>query len=132
MVALYPPATKLPPTAALVISVKAPALIFGEETSSTAPSKVLSRLKLLRKVTCADVEVMLMFGVSSVSLVTQLGSLWKAALGAVSTGAVLVVVQLVPSVQSGPPTVQSPSPFVKAETQPAGKAGAVTPSKFSV
>ena len=123
--------TKLPPTAALVMSVKAPAMIFGEETSKTPPSNVLSRLKLLRKITCAVVDVILIFGVSSVLLETQLGSLWNASLGAVS-GVVADVVQLVPSVQSGPPTVQSPSPFVNAVTHPAGKAGAVTPSKFSI
>ena len=53
IVPLYPPVTKLPPTAALVISVNAPAAIFGEETSSTPPSKVFSTSRFCRKVTCA-------------------------------------------------------------------------------
>jgi len=44
IVALYPPVTKLPPTAGSVMSVKAPPLILGEETSKTAPSKLFSRL----------------------------------------------------------------------------------------
>jgi hypothetical protein len=86
----------------------------------------------LRNITCAAVDVMLMLGVSRTLLVTQLGSLWNAAFGAVSTGAVFVVVQLLPSVHNAPPTVQSPSPFVNDVVQPAGSAGAAMPSKFSV
>src|SRR6266542_564767 len=84
--------------------------MLGDETSSTVPSKVSSTLKLCLKVICALVVPMKKLGVSSVLLVTQLGSLWKAELGAVSLE-VLTVTQLLPSVQSGPPTVQSPSKF---------------------
>jgi hypothetical protein len=130
IVSVYPPVTKLPPTAAFNMSVKAPPLIFGEETSSTAPSKVSSRLKLFLKVSWAVVLVMLIEGVSSVLLVTQLGSLWKAAFGAVSTKPVLTVVKLVPSAQV-PVGVQFAAPLVKLLTHPAGSAGATTPSKFS-
>jgi len=42
---------------------------------------------------------------------------------------VVLVVQLVPSAQV-PVGVQLAAPGVKELTQPAGKAGAVTPSKF--
>src|SRR5678816_2331282 len=95
------------------MSVNAPPLMLGEDNSRTVPSKVSSRLKLCLKVTCAVVVLIEMFGVSRVLFETQLGSLWKTELGAVSLE-VLTVVQLLPSVQSGPPTVQSQSPFVKA------------------
>jgi hypothetical protein len=49
MVAVYLPLTKLPPTAGSVTSVKAPPLRLGEEISSTPPSKVLSRLKVIEE-----------------------------------------------------------------------------------
>ena len=130
IVSVYPPLTKLPPTAAAVMSVNAPPLMFGEETSSTAPSNVSSRLKLLRNVNCADADVIPMLGVSSVLSVTQLGSLWKAALGAVSTGAVFTVVHW--DVRAHVPVgAQLAAPAVVVLTQPAGNAGATTPSKFS-
>jgi UDP-3-O-[3-hydroxymyristoyl] glucosamine N-acyltransferase len=67
-------------------------------------------------------------GVSSVESVTQPGSSWKAQLGAVF-GVVVLVVQLVPSAQV-PVGVQLAAPGVKELAQPAGKAGAVTPSTF--
>jgi len=71
-----------------------------------------------------------MEGVSSLESTTQLGSLWNAALGAVS-GVVALVTQFVPSVQV-PPGGQLAAPGVKEVTQFVGKAGAVTPSKFWV
>src|SRR5262245_31081390 len=110
------------------MSVNAPPPI---EISSTVPSNVSSRLKLCLKVSLLVADVIAMDGLSSVLFVTQDGSLWKAEFGAVSL-VVLTVVQLPPSAHRGPPTVQSPSPLVKAVTQPAGNAGAVTPSKFSL
>ena len=113
------------------MSVKAPPLMLGDDTSRTEPSNVSSVLKLCLNVTWAFVVLMEIFGLSRTLLVTQDGSLWKAEFGAVSLD-VLTVVQLLPSVQNGPPTVQSPSPLVKAVVQPAGSAGATTPSKFSL
>jgi hypothetical protein len=71
-----------------------------------------------------------MVGVSSVLSVTQLGSLWNAELGAVSL-VLLSVVHWLMSAQV-PVGVQLAAPAVEALTHPAGKAGAVTPSKFSV
>jgi hypothetical protein len=62
--------------------------------------------------------------------VTQLGALWNAQLGGVD-GLEVLVVQSVPSAQV-PVGVQFAGPGVKEDTQPAGKAGAVTPSKFSL
>ena len=56
IVSVYPPVTKLPPTAAFVMSVKAPPLMLGDDTSRTVPSKVSSRLKLCLNVTWAPVE----------------------------------------------------------------------------
>jgi hypothetical protein len=75
-------------------------------------------------------ELMLMDGVSRFESVTQLGSLWNAALGAES-GVVRVVSQSVPSVQV-PVGVHAFTPLVKLLIHPAGNAGAVTPSKFSL
>src|SRR5689334_15307499 len=109
-----------------MMSVNAPPLI---EISKTAPSNVLSVLKLFLKVTLADAEVILMVGVSSVPSVTQLGSLWKAEFGAVSAP-LACVTQFEPRAQV-PEGVQFAAPLVNVDTQPAGKAGAVTPSKFS-
>lgn len=67
-------------------------------------------------------------GVSRVESVTQPGSSWKAQFGGVF-GAVALVAQFVPSAQV-PVGVQLAAPGVKEVTQPAGRAGAVTPSKF--
>ena len=61
--------------------------------------------------------------------VTQDGLLWKAEFGAVSLD-VLTVVQLEPKAQV-PDGVQLAAPFVNEVVQPAGSAGATTPSKFS-
>src|SRR5689334_21031243 len=100
------------------MSVKAPPLI---EISSTAPSKVFSVLKLLRKVTC-EAPVMLIDGVSRVLSVTQEGSLWKAELGAVSAPLAWVTHWLVKA--QVPVGVQLAAPAVVVLTQPAGSAGA--------
>src|SRR6266513_1157398 len=109
------------------MSAKAPPLI---EISRTPPSKVLSVLKLFLNVNCVEVEVTLKDGVSRVLSVTQLGSLWKAELGAVS-GVDASVTQMEPSAHV-PVGVQLAAPLVKAVTQPAGRAGGITPSKFSI
>ena len=63
---------------------------------------------------------MAMEGVSSLASTTQLGSLWNAALGAVS-GVVALVVQFVPSAQV-PPGGQLSAPGVK-EVDPARRQG---------
>ena len=68
-------------------------------------------------------------GVSRMESVTQPGSLWNAQLGGVS-GEFVVVAQFVPSAQV-PVGVQLAGPGVKEVVQPAGKAGAITPSKSS-
>ena len=88
-------------------------------------------MKLCLKVSCAEVVPIKKLGLSRVLSVTQEGSVWKAELGAVSLE-VLTVIQFVPSAHDAPPTVQSPSPFVKLDVQPAGRVGATTASKFSV
>lgn len=67
-------------------------------------------------------------GVSRLESTTQLGLLWNAALGVVS-GVAALVVQFVPRAQV-PPGGQLFAPGVKEVTQPGGRAGAVTPSKF--
>src|SRR5438132_13214264 len=107
------------------MSVKAPPLILGEETSSTPPSQntppLNSVLKLLRKLIWADAEVMAKPGVSRYLSLIPFWSGMNASLGAVSG----VMVEVTHMVGSGIPTV----PFVA--THPAGSAGAVTPSKFS-
>ena len=92
--------------------------MFGEETSSTPPSKVFSRLKKLRKLNCAAGDVITMFGVSRSLSVTTAGSSINASLGGVS-GVVVDVTHI------GAP------PVALVATHPAGNAGAVTPSKFS-
>jgi hypothetical protein len=124
IVPVYPPVTKLPPTAALVTSVKAPPLMFGEDTSKTPPSKKLappatgSSAKLFRKVICAGELTILMFGVSSRLSLTAAGSSTKPSLGA-EFGVVAEVTQ------------SGAAPCALLATQPPGNAGAVTPSKFS-
>jgi hypothetical protein len=74
---------------------------------------------LLRKLTVAAV-VMAMFGVSKRLSLIVVGSLTKASLGALS-GDVVEVTHKIPSGLTA-----------LAATQPAGNAGAVTPSKFSL
>src|SRR5687768_13010021 len=104
-----------------MMSVNAPAPIA---ISSTPPSKVLSRSKLFLKLSCAALLVIAMVGVSSTTSVTTAGSFMNAALGAVSAGGAgvpaLEVTQL--TVPGGPVTTVA--------VQPAGNAGATTPSKF--
>ena len=105
------------------MSVKAPAPMA---ISTTPPSKVDSRSKLLRKDNLAVAVEMAMVGVSSTTSVTTAGSGMKAALGAVSAGGAgvpaLEVTQL--TVPGGPVTTVA--------VHPAGSAGATPPSKFSV
>src|SRR4030095_611363 len=73
---------------------------------------------------------MLMGGETRTLSVTHVGSLWKAALGAL-LGKFVVVTQLPPRAHV-PLGVQSATPFVNDVVQPSGSAGATTPSKFSV
>src|SRR5438105_6767064 len=74
---------------------------------------------MLRQLTWAAAELIAMFGVSRRLSLTTAGSFTKASFGAVSG----VVVEV---------THKIPSGFIAlAATQPAGKAGAVTPSKLS-
>jgi len=104
------------------MSWKAPALTVGSLISSTMPSKPIvasknSALKRFMKVTCAAAEVMGKSGEVS-SVVPGLPTLvTKASLGAL-LGLVVEV-------------VHAGSDPVVATVQPAGRAGAVTPSKFS-
>jgi hypothetical protein len=106
------------------MSVKAPPLILGEETSSTPPSQYTpplnSVLKLLRKLNCTDTELMAMPGVSRTLSLIPFWSGMNASFGGVS-GVKVEVTHRTPLPGTG---------FVA--TQPAGSAGAVTPSKFSV
>src|ERR1700694_268240 len=109
------------------MSVKAPPLILGEDTSSTHPSQntsvgggSCSVLKLLRKLITGAAELMLMGRVSrTLSLIISWSSM-KASLGGVS-GVTVVVTHRMPLPGIG---------FVA--THPAGRAGAITPSKASV
>src|ERR1700681_3914987 len=98
--------------------------MLGEETSSTPPSQKTSAgggscsvLKLLRKRNCAEGVLITMFGVLRYLSLIPSWSGMKASLGAVS-GVTTEVTH----------RVGSPEAFVA--TQPAGRAGAVTPSKF--
>ena len=102
---VYPPETKLPPTCESVMSKKSPPLN--------------SVLKLFRKVITGDVLFMVTFNRSrTLSLIPSWSGI-KAALGGLA-GVVVEVTHRVPSPGSG-----------FDATQPAGRAGAVTPSKFS-
>ena len=73
----------------------------------------------MRKLTWAAAELIAIFGVSRRLSVTTAGSSIKASLGAVSG----VVVEV---------THRGAPPAALLATQPAGNAGAVTPSKFSL
>ena len=105
------------------MSKKAPPLIPGADTSSTNPSQKIpplnSVLKLFRKVIMGDVLVMATFNLSRTLSLIPSWSAIKASLGGLS-GVVVEVTHMVPSPGSG-----------FDATQPAGSAGAVTPSKFS-
>src|SRR5690349_15560666 len=94
------------------MSVNAPPLML---ISSTAPSKVSSRLNWWRNVSVV-VPAGVNDGESSVKSFTAGRSVANAAFGAVSNAVVTVVKSL---------------PVVVDVTQPAGSAGAVTSSKFS-
>src|SRR5678815_5584420 len=117
IVALYPPRRKLAPTAGSVISVNAPPLILGDETSRTPPSKPFWKLKELSKASSAISPMIGMFGVSRRLSLMMDGSSTKALLGELRDWTVDVT-----QVGVGPMALEA--------VHPAGKAGAVTPSKF--
>src|ERR1041384_8298215 len=121
IVRLYPPEVKAPAPliAGEVISaqVEPPSV----DTSRTVPSNPDSRLNAFLNDSVAVVETMLIEGDTRRLSVTQVGSLLKAAFGALD-GLVVVVVQLLPCVQL--------VPFENDVAQPEGNAGATTPSKF--
>src|SRR5882724_5483521 len=118
------PATKLPP--AVMMSWNAPAFTDGIEISTTPPSNVLSRLKLCLKVNFADADVIAMAGVSLRLSRLLRGSVEKMAFGAVSAGGAGVPALEVTHI--GAPVTLVPC----VATHPAGRAGATTPSKFSL
>src|SRR5262245_8788061 len=101
------------------MSVNAPPLMLGDEISRTPPSKVGSVLKKLRIVICGVALLTVMIGVSRLLSLTPTGSSTNASLGAVSGVVVLVV-------HNGAP------PWALVAVHPDGKAGATTPSKFSL
>src|ERR1051325_4042059 len=90
------------------------------EISNTMPSNPDSRLLFLLNVNCAEAEMIGNGLESSRSSEMQLGSLTKAELGGVSL--------VVDTVAQGLELAQS---IAVVAVQPAGRAGAVTPSKFS-
>src|SRR5436190_6621948 len=97
--------------------------MLGADTSSTYPSQKIpplnSVLKLLRKLIMGDVLVTISPALSTTLSLIPSWSGTKASLGAES-GVSVVVTHMTPSPGSG---------FVAV--QPAGSAGAVTPSQFS-
>src|SRR5436853_6026909 len=97
--------------------------MLGADTSSTYPSQkippLISVLKLFRKLIMGDVLVIVTPILSRTLSLIPSWSATKASLGGVS-GATVVVTHMVPSPGSG-----------FDATQPAGNAGAVTPSQFS-
>src|SRR3954463_3416325 len=107
------------------MSVNAPPLMLGEETSNTPPSQYVallnSVLKLLRKVSCAEAELTMMLRETRYLSLTPFWSSTNALLGAVSD--TLAVVFHVTPLSGGEPSLLA--------VHPAGRAGAVTPSKFS-
>src|SRR3954462_205862 len=107
------------------MSVNAPPLMLGEETSNTPPSQYVallnSVLKLLRKVSCAEAELTMMLRETRYLSVTPFWSSTNAALGAVST-TLATVIHITP--------LSGGAPLLVA-VHPAGRVGAVTPSKFS-
>src|SRR3982751_2051126 len=107
------------------MSVNAPPLMLGEETSNTPPSQYVallnSVLKLLRKVSCAEAELTMMLRETRYLSLTPFWSSTNALLGAVSD--TLAVVFHVTPLSGGDPSLLA--------VHPVGRAGAVTPSKFS-
>src|SRR5437867_2344582 len=98
------------------MSWNAPAPIL---ISRTPPSKVDSSVQLFRKVTCGEVKLTKIGGVTRTLSVTTAASLVFAWFGGVSLP---------------PDTVTQASaavPVITIELHPAGTAGGVTPSKFS-
>src|SRR5207248_9695823 len=119
-----PPLTHVPPTCEPVNAKKPTPLMLGEDISSTYPSQnmppLISVLKLFRKLIIGDaLETAIPVLSRTLSLIPS-WSATKALLGAVSEVTV-VVTHMVPSPGSGLVAVQ-----------PAGNAGAVTPSQFSI
>src|ERR1044071_7135822 len=106
-----------------VKSKKSPPLMLGEDISSTYPSQnippLISVLKLFRKVIMGDVLETATPPLSRTLSLIPSWSATKASLGGVS-GVTVVVAHMVPSPGSGLVAVQ-----------PAGNAGAITPSQFS-
>jgi hypothetical protein len=102
-----------------MMSWKAPPSI---EISRTPPSKPLSRLRFCRKVSSDAPEGTAIVGESSRLSLTAAGSSTKAAFGAVSATGVGV-----PELDV---THRGAAPAAFAAVQPAGRAGAVTASKF--
>src|SRR3982750_2759809 len=107
------------------MSVNAPPLMLGEDTSSTPPSQntplLISVLKLLRKVSCAEAELTMMLRETRYLSLTPFWSSTNASLGAVSA-TLATVIHFTP-LSGGEPSLLA--------VHPAGRAGAVTPSKFS-
>src|ERR1043166_1312270 len=128
IVRLYPPITKLPPTARMSWNVFPPSVL----SSSTPPSNPTlgstseaSRLKLCRNVsrTQQSSKKSTNHPSSRLSLTTP-GSSMERALGGVSAGGI------------GSPeldaTQSGGGPWAFVASQPGGNAGGVTPSKFSL
>src|ERR1044071_7550528 len=107
------------------MSVNIPPLMLGEDTSNPPPSQYVpllnSVLKLLRKGRVALAELTMMLRETRYLSVTPFWSSTKALLGGVSE-TLLTVIHFTP--------LSGGSPWLVA-VQPAGRAGAVTPSKLS-
>src|SRR5205085_1849051 len=96
-----------------------------EDTSNTPPSQYVpllnSVLKLLRNVSCAEAELTMMLRETRYLSLTPFWSSTNASFGAVS-GCVVTVFHVIP-LSGGEPSLLA--------VHPVGRAGAVTPSKFS-
>src|ERR1043165_3169388 len=107
------------------MSVKVPPLMLGEETSSTPPSQkiplLISVLKLLRESKVAEAELTMMLRETRYLSVTPFWSSTNALLGGVSE-TLVTVIHFTP--------LSGGAPLLVA-VHPEGRAGAVTPSKFS-
>ena len=107
------------------MSVNAPPLMLGEDTSSTPPSQntplLISVLKLLRKVSVALAELTMMLRETRYLSLTPFWSSTNTLLGAVSE-TLVTVIHFTP--------LSGGAPWLLA-VHPEGRAGAVTPSKFS-
>src|SRR3954463_11274889 len=127
MVELYPPETKLPPTDGSVMSVNAPPLILLAEISSTPPSKPFSKSKLWVNLSWPqnDSKIVKPSVVSRYLSLLSAGAFTHTALGAESAGG-----DGSPALElcHRTPSASTPSLVV----HPAGSAGGVTLSKFSL